>query len=48
MDRRTYAAVRTCGLLLYALLYGAYIFIGANGLPNYLTGVTLLLSLIHI
>ena len=45
MDRRTYAAVRTCGLLLYALLYGAYIFIGANGLPNYLTGVTLLIDL---
>ena len=45
MDRRTYAAVRTCGLLLYALLYGAYIFIGANGLPNYLTGMTLLIDL---
>ena len=45
MDRRTYAAVRTCGLLLYALLYGAYIFIGANGLPNYLTGMVLLIDL---
>ena len=45
MDRRAYAAVRTCGLLLYALLYGAYIFIGANGLPNYLTGIILLIDL---
>lgn len=45
MDRRTYAVVRTCGLLLYALLYGAYIFIGANGLPNYLTGMVLLIDL---
>lgn len=31
-DRRVYDAVRTCGLLLYALLYGYYIFMGANGL----------------
>ena len=45
MDRRVYGAVRTCGLMLYALLYGAYIFIGANGLPNYLSGATLLIDL---
>ena len=44
MDRQRYAAVRTFGLLLYALLYGAYIFIGANGLPNYLEGMTLLID----
>lgn len=45
LDRRRYGAVRTFGLLLYALLYGAYIFIGANGLPNYLEGMTLLIDL---
>ena len=38
MNRRRYSAVRTFGLLLYGILYGIYIFIGANGLPNYLTG----------
>ena len=37
--------MRTCGLLLYAFLYGTYIYIGANGLPNYLTGMTLLIDL---
>lgn len=45
MNRTTYSAVRTFGLLLYALLYGAYIFIGANGLPNYLEGMNLLIDL---
>jgi len=32
-SQRVYAAVRTFGLLLYAGLYGYYIFLGANGLP---------------
>ncbi len=45
MDKKTYAFVRTAGLLLYALLYGTYIFIGANGLPNYLEGMVLLIDL---
>lgn len=45
MNRGTYKAVRTFGLLLYAVLYGAYIFIGANGLPNYLDGMNLLIDL---
>ncbi|MEG2176793.1 MAG: hydrogen gas-evolving membrane-bound hydrogenase subunit E [Oscillibacter sp.] len=45
LNRRTYSGVRTFGLLLYALLYGAYIFIGANGLPNYLEGMALLIDL---
>lgn len=45
MDARRYAAVRTFGLLLYAVLYGGYIFIGANRLPNYLAGATLLIDL---
>ena len=45
MDKKRYAAVRTFGLVLYALLYGAYIFIGANGLPNYLSGMVLLIDL---
>ena len=45
MNRRTYTAVRTFGLLLYAGLYGAYILIGANGLPNHLGGMHLLLDL---
>ena len=31
MNQRRYSAVRTFGLLLYAVLYGVYIFIGANG-----------------
>ena len=35
----------TFGLVLYIVLYGAYIFIGANGLPNYLEGMTLLIDL---
>ena len=38
MNQRRYSAVRTFGLLLYAVLYGVYIFMRANGLPNYLTG----------
>ena len=33
------------GWLLYVLLYGTYIFLGANKLPNYLTGMTLLIDL---
>ena len=45
MNRRRYSAVRTFGLLLYGILYGIYIFIGANGLPNYLTGMILLIDL---
>ena len=45
MSGRTYSAVRTFGLLLYVVLYGAYIFIGANGLPNYLTGMILLIDI---
>ena len=45
MNQRRYSAVRTFGLLLYAVLYGVYIFIGANGLPNYLTGMILLIDL---
>lgn len=45
MNRRRYSAVRTFGLLLYGVLYGLYIFIGANGLPNYLTGMILLIDL---
>jgi len=42
---RTYSAVRTFGLVLYVVLYGAYIFVGANNLPNYLEGMTLLIDL---
>lgn len=45
MDRKTYGRVRTIGLALYALLYGTYIFIGANQLPNYLEGMVLLIDL---
>ena len=45
MNHRRYSAVRTFGLLLYGVLYGIYIFIGANGLPNYLTGMILLIDL---
>ncbi len=45
MDRKTYSFIRTFGLMLYALLYGAYIFFGANGLPNYLAGMALLIDL---
>ena len=44
-NRRRYSAVRTFGLLLYGILYGIYIFIGANDLPNYLTGMILLIDL---
>lgn len=44
MNRTTYSVIRTCGLLLYALLYGTYIFFGANGLPNYLSGMNLLID----
>lgn len=44
LSRRRYGAVRTFGLLLYAALYGGYIFIGANGLPNYLEGMALLID----
>lgn len=36
-DRRVYTAVRTAGLLLYALLYGYFIFMGANGLDPRVT-----------
>ena len=45
MNQRRYSAVRTFGLLLYGILYGIYIFIGANGLPNYLTGMILLIDI---
>ncbi len=45
LTRRVYSAVRTFGLLLYAGLYGVNIFLGANGLPNYLTGMTMLIDL---
>ena len=45
MDARRYAAVRTFGLVLYVVLYGIYIFLGANQMPNYLTGMTLLIDL---
>ena len=36
---RVYAAVRTFGLLLYAGLYGIYIFMGANGLESHVSFV---------
>ena len=45
MNQRRYSAVRAFGLLLYAVLYGVYIFIGANGLRNYLTGMILLIDM---
>ena len=45
LNRRRYSAVRTFGLLLYGVLYGAYIFIGANDLPNRLTWMILLIDL---
>ena len=45
MNRQVYSAARTFCLVLYALLYGAYIFIGANGLPNYLEGMILLIDM---
>ena len=45
LSRRRYSAVRTFGLLLYGILYGIYIFIGANELPNYLTGMILLIDM---
>ena len=45
MNRQIYSAARTFCLVLYALLYGAYIFIGANGLPNYLEGMILLIDM---
>lgn len=44
MNRTTYSIIRTGGLLLYALLYGGYIFCGANGLPDYLAGMNLLID----
>lgn len=45
MNRQVYSAARTFCLVLYALLYGTYIFIGANGLPNYLEGMILLIDM---
>lgn len=45
MDAKRYAAIRTFGLMLYALLYGGSIFIGANRLPNYLAGASMLIDL---
>ena len=45
MNQRTYSAVRTFGLMLYVVLYGIYIFIGANGLQNRLAGMILLIDL---
>lgn len=45
MNRGSYTAVRTFGLLLYAGLYGYYIYTGANGLPNRLEGMTMLIDL---
>ena len=45
LNQRRYSAVRTFGLLLYGVLYGIYIFIGANDLPNHLTGMILLIDL---
>ena len=45
MNQRIYSAVRTFGLLLYGVLYGIYIFIGANELPNHLAGMILLIDL---
>lgn len=45
MNRRIYTAVRTFGLLLYAGLYGYYIFTGANDLENRLSGMTMLIDL---
>ncbi len=44
MGPRRYAAVRTFGLLLYAFLYGAYIFMGANRLPNELESMALFID----
>ena len=45
MDARRYASVRSFGLVLFVGLYGIYIFLGANQMPNYLTGMTLLIDL---
>lgn len=45
MNEKRYAAVRTFGLLLYAGLYGANIFLGANGYPNYLWFMPMLIDL---
>lgn len=45
MNEKRYAAIRTFGLLLYALLYGANIFLGANGYPNYLWFMPMLIDL---
>lgn len=33
---RVYNIARVCGLMLYAILFGYYIFTGANGLPNHI------------
>jgi len=43
--RRLYDAVRLSGLVLYALLYGTYIFLGANGLSARFEWMTLLIDL---
>ena len=43
--RRLYDAVRLSGLVLYALLYGMYIFLGANGLSARFAWMTLLIDL---
>lgn len=45
MNDKRYAAIRTFGLLLYAGLYGANIFLGANGYPNYLWFMPMLIDL---
>lgn len=42
---RTYAAVRTFGLLLYALLYGGFILLGANGLAHLVDGESALVTM---
>ena len=36
-SRRVYLTVRTLGLSVYALLYGYYIFMGANGLESHIS-----------
>lgn len=43
--RRLYDSVRLMGLVLYALVYGLYIFFGANGLNIHMEWMTLLIDL---
>lgn len=43
--RRLYDTVRLLGLVLYALVYGLYIFMGANGLSTHMEWMTMLIDL---